>query len=140
MKRLRVLVVDDTIVYRKIVSEVLSEVPGIEVVGTANNGKIAMARIASLKPDLITLDIEMPEMNGLDLLRKIKQFNGMIQVIIITGYLTINNTLNSFRYGAEDLFFKPFDLNEVVQAVDACAKKLDRVNLLVSELAEYKGY
>ncbi len=64
METIKVLVVDDTIVYRKIVSDVLKEIPGIEVVGTANNGKIALSKIASLKPDLITLDIEMPEVNG----------------------------------------------------------------------------
>ena len=69
---LRILVVDDTVVYRKTVSDILSEFPDVEVVGTANNGKIAMMKIASLKPDLLTLDIEMPEMNGLDVLRAMK--------------------------------------------------------------------
>ena len=61
LKKLRVLVVDDTIVYRKAVSDILAEIPGIEVVGIAHNGKIAMSKIATLKPDLLTLDIEMPE-------------------------------------------------------------------------------
>ena len=55
---LRVLVVDDTVVYRKAVSDLLSEFPDVEVVGTANNGKIAMSKIASLRPDILTLDID----------------------------------------------------------------------------------
>ena len=62
---IKVLVVDDTIFYRKIVSDILSEFPGVEVVGTANNGEIALSRIRSLKPHLITLDVEMPIMNGI---------------------------------------------------------------------------
>ena len=70
---LKVLIVDDTIVYRKIVSDVLSDLPGIEVVGSAYNGKAAINKIASLKPDLLTLDIEMPEMNGLEVLEYIQE-------------------------------------------------------------------
>ena len=72
MEKIRALVVDDTIVYRKIVSDVLKDIPGVEVVGTANNGKIALSKIASLKPDLITLDIEMPEVNGIEVLQELK--------------------------------------------------------------------
>ncbi len=69
---LRVLVVDDTVVYRKIVSDVLAEIPGVEVVGTAHNGKAALLKIRTLRPDLLTLDIEMPEMSGLELLERMQ--------------------------------------------------------------------
>ena len=61
--------VDDTVVFRRIVSDALAGVPGVEVVGTAANGKLAMSRIAALQPDLVTLDIEMPEMNGIEVLQ-----------------------------------------------------------------------
>ena len=67
--------------------------------------------------NIVVSDIEMPEMNGLDLLRKIKDHNGMIQVIIMTSFIKVNNTLNAFRYGASDLIFKPFDPLEIVDAV-----------------------
>ena len=70
---LKVLVVDDTVVYRKIVSDVLAELPGVEVVGSAHNGKAALLKIKTLKPDLLTLDIEMPEMNGLQVLQQLRQ-------------------------------------------------------------------
>ena len=83
MSKLRLLVVDDTIVYRKIVSDILAELPDIEVVGTAANGKIALTKIAALKPDLITLDIEMPEMNGLEVLAHLRDQN--LQVGAIEG-------------------------------------------------------
>jgi len=84
LSNLNVLVVDDTIVYRKIVSDVLSEIPGVTVVGSANNGKTALHKIASLKPDLITLDIEMPEMNGLQVLEQLRKDNIDVSVIMLS--------------------------------------------------------
>ena len=72
MNPIRVMVVDDSVVVRKIVTDVLSEDPDIEVVGTAVNGRIAVAKLEQLKPDLITMDIEMPEMNGIEAVRVIR--------------------------------------------------------------------
>ena len=68
---LRVLVVDDTIFYRTIVSEVLNAIDGVEVVGTAAHGEIALAKVAELAPDLVTLDVEMPVMDGLTTLKRL---------------------------------------------------------------------
>lgn len=68
-----VLVVDDTILYRKLVSDILATIPEVRVVGTASNGKIALSRIALLKPDLVTLDVEMPEMNGIEVLQEARK-------------------------------------------------------------------
>jgi two-component system chemotaxis response regulator CheB len=72
-KPLRVLVVDDTVLYRKIVSDALATLPNVEVVGSAHNGKAAISKLASLKPDLLTLDIEMPEMNGIQVLEYLQK-------------------------------------------------------------------
>ena len=71
--KVKVLVVDDTIFYRKILTDVLSVFPYVEVVGTANNGEIALSRIKSLKPDILTLDVEMPNKNGLEVLAEIQE-------------------------------------------------------------------
>jgi two-component system, chemotaxis family, protein-glutamate methylesterase/glutaminase len=108
-KRLRVLIVDDTAVYRKIVTEVLSELPDIEVVGTANNGKIAMSKIASLKPDLLTLDIEMPEMNGLDVLSAIKSEGYDVGAIVLSTLTHKGGelTMQALELGAFDFITKP---------------------------------
>lgn len=109
LKPLRVLVVDDTILYRKIVSDTLAEIPGVEVVGTANNGKIAMARIASLQPDLLTLDVEMPEMNGLDVLNQIKD-QGLSVGAIMVSAVTLKGseiTIKALELGAFDFIRKP---------------------------------
>lgn len=108
-KPLRVLIVDDTAVYRKIVTEVLSELQDVEVVGTANNGKIAMNKIISLKPDILTLDIEMPEMNGLDVLASIKS-GGLDVGAIVLSTLTHKGgelTMQALELGAFDFITKP---------------------------------
>ena len=106
---LKVLVVDDTIVYRKIVSDVLAGVPDVEVVSTASNGKIALSRIAALKPDLLILDIEMPEMNGLEVLGAIKEKSLDVGVIVLSALTTKGGemTMKALELGAFDFVTKP---------------------------------
>ncbi len=108
-KPLRILVVDDTVVYRKTVSDILAEIPDVEVVGTANNGKIAMMKIATLKPDLITLDIEMPEMNGLDVLRAMKNEAPDVGAIVLSTLTHKGGdlTIKALELGAFDYITKP---------------------------------
>lgn len=109
METLRVLVVDDTIVYRKIVSDVLADIPGVEVVGTASNGKIALTKIKTLKPHLITLDIEMPEMNGLQVLEVFRQEKIDVETVMLST-LTVEGgemTIRALELGAFDFIPKP---------------------------------
>ncbi len=110
---LKVLVVDDTVVYRKVVSDILKEIPGIEVVGIANNGRIALAKIDRLKPNLLILDIEMPEMNGLEVLSHIKK-EGLDIGAIMLSTLTKQGgeiTMKSLELGAFDFITKPQEGN-----------------------------
>ena len=72
-ERIRIMVVDDSVVIRRLVTKALGDDPMLEVVGTASNGAIGLQRIPELKPDLITLDIEMPDMNGLEMLKRVRQ-------------------------------------------------------------------
>lgn len=106
---LRVLIVDDTAFYRKIVSEVLSEIQDVEVVGTANNGKIAMSKIVSLRPDILTLDIEMPEMNGLDVLSTIRSDGHDVGTIVLSSLTHKGGdlTMKALDLGAFDFITKP---------------------------------
>ncbi|RLB09212.1 MAG: chemotaxis response regulator protein-glutamate methylesterase [Deltaproteobacteria bacterium] len=109
MPMLRVLVVDDTIIYRKIVSDVLEEIPGVKVIGTAQNGKIALSMIEKLKPDLITLDVEMPEMNGLQVLEELKKRQidvGTIMVSTLT-HRGAETTMKALELGAFYFIPKP---------------------------------
>ena len=106
---MRVLVVDDTIAYRTIVTKVLAEIPGVEVVGTASNGSLALSRIKSLKPDLLTLDIEMPEMSGLDVLEAIKRDSLNVGAIMVSSLTKKGGelTIRALELGAFDFITKP---------------------------------
>ncbi|MBI5062464.1 MAG: chemotaxis response regulator protein-glutamate methylesterase [Desulfatitalea sp.] len=107
--KLRILVVDDTVVYRKIVSDVLMELPDVEVVGTAYNGKSALMRIKSLQPDLLTLDIEMPEMNGLEVLQHLQQEAPRVGAIMLSTLTQEGGamTMRALELGAFDFIPKP---------------------------------
>lgn len=106
---IRVLIVDDTITYRKIVSDVLADLPGVKVVGTAANGRIALQKIEQLRPDLLTLDLEMPEMDGLDVLRRLNHSGSNVQAIMLSGANTngANLTMTALKLGAFDFVLKP---------------------------------
>lgn len=114
-KKIKVLVVDDTIVYRKAVSDILSEIPGIEVVGVAHNGKIAIAKIQTLKPDLLTLDIEMPEMNGIEVLQYLQQQAPHVSAIMVSTLTSEGGdmTMRALELGAYDFILKPTTSNIV---------------------------
>jgi len=107
--KLRVLVVDDTSLFRRIISEALALLPDVEVIGTAPNGKIALERAAALSPDLITLDIEMPEMGGLEVLDELKR-KGIECGVIVVSALTLKGgelTIRALERGAFDFITKP---------------------------------
>nr|WP_204262297.1 chemotaxis response regulator protein-glutamate methylesterase [Blastococcus saxobsidens] len=129
------MVVDDSVVVRKIVTDVLSEDPGIEVVGTAVNGKVALSKMESLKPDLITMDIEMPEMNGIEAVRAIRAGAGgggagrapSRVPIIMFSTLTERGataTLDALSAGANDYVTKPANVGSVAQSMESVRQQL----------------
>ncbi len=127
--KIKVLVIDDTIFYRKIVSDILNEFPNVEVVGTANNGEIALSRIRSLKPDLITLDIEMPVMNGLQLLEEINKHELKVDAIMLSSKTLQSSeaTMQALQLGAYDFIAKPDD-----ESADINKKKIkDSLNRIL---------
>ena len=108
-KPLKVMIVDDTIVYRKIVSDVLSEIPGVRVVGAAHNGKAALLKIKALQPDLLTLDIEMPEMSGLELLERMRTEAPDVGAVMLSTLTQEGGamTMRALELGAFDFIPKP---------------------------------
>jgi len=108
-KPLRVLVVDDTVLYRKIVSDALATLPNVEVVGSAHNGKAAISKLASLKPDLLTLDIEMPEMNGIQVLEYLQKNTPQTGAIMLSTLTHEGGamTMKALELGAFDFIPKP---------------------------------
>ena len=110
MEPINVLVVDDTILYRKVVGDVIASIPGAKVCSTAANGRFALTKIKTFKPDLITLDIEMPEMNGLELLEALKKEGIKLPRIIMLSTLTTRGgdmTIRALELGAFDFITKP---------------------------------
>jgi len=108
-KKLSVLVVDDTIVYRKAISDVIEEIPGVELAGVAHNGKIALAKIKTLQPDILTLDIEMPVMNGLEVLQELHKNYPKIGAIMLSTLTAEGSdmTMKALELGAFDFILKP---------------------------------
>jgi two-component system chemotaxis response regulator CheB len=105
----RVLVVDDASIFRKVVSEALAGLPEVEVVGTAANGKMAMSRLAALRPDVITLDLEMPEMDGLEVLEAMRKAGIETSVIMLSSRTVRGGelTIRALEAGAFDFITKP---------------------------------
>ncbi|MEH2247099.1 protein-glutamate methylesterase/protein-glutamine glutaminase [Nostoc sp.] len=115
MPKIRVLVVDDAVVVRSRVSKILSSDPELEVVGVAANGRIALAKISQVNPDVIILDIEMPEMDGLQTLSAIRQMYPRLPVIMYSTSTRSGAiaTLEALSLGASDYATKPSNLGSV---------------------------
>jgi two-component system, chemotaxis family, protein-glutamate methylesterase/glutaminase len=128
---IKVMVVDDSVVVRKIVTDVLSGDPAIQVVGTAVNGKVALAKLEQLKPDLVTMDIEMPELNGIEAVRAIRAGQGgkahSRVPIIMFSTLTergASATLDALSGGANDYVTKPANVGSVAQSMESVRQQL----------------
>lgn len=106
--RIRVLVVDDSAFMRKMISDMLNSQSDIEVIDTARDGEVAVLKAAALKPDVITLDIEMPKKNGLEALKEIKKIS-TAQVIMLSSLTADGSsiTIEALRHGAFDFIQKP---------------------------------
>jgi two-component system chemotaxis response regulator CheB len=120
MPRIRVLVVDDAVVIRRLISEVLGSEPDIEVVGVAANGRLALAKIPQVNPDCITLDVEMPEMDGLQTLVELRKAWPKLPVIMFST-LTAKGaarTLDALALGATDYVTKPANAGSFTEATE----------------------
>lgn len=106
---MRVLIVDDSVVFRTAISTALSHVPGIEVVGTAAHGRIALQKLEQNSVDVVTLDMEMPEMNGIEVLKEIRKRKFNVRVIIFSSQTQrgAEAALEALREGADDVLAKP---------------------------------
>ena len=112
----RILVVDDAAFMRKMVSDALTK-GGHEVVGEAGNGTEAVTRFQELKPELTTLDITMPEKDGLAALKEIIELDPSAKVVMCSALGQESKVLESIKLGAKDFVVKPFQPDRVIEAV-----------------------
>jgi len=124
--RIKVLIVDDSTVIRRLLTDALSSDPAIEVVGIAANGKIALAKIPQLNPDIITLDIEMPEMHGLATLVELRKLYPKLPVIMFSTLTRrgAEATMEALAKGATDYVTKPANVGSVTVAIQSVRNEM----------------
>ena len=113
----RVLVVDDAAFMRKMVSDALTK-GGHEVVGEAGNGSEAIARFQELKPEVTTLDITMPEKDGITALKEIIELDPSAKIVMCSALGQESKVLESIKSGAKDFVVKPFQADRVLSAIE----------------------
>jgi len=133
----KILVIDDE---EEIVNMIVRyfKIEGYEIHGVIDPFK-ALELIKKGNYKVVILDIVMPKLSGVDVLKRIKRIDGIIQIIMITGYVTMQNIVSSLSRGANDCMFKPFkDMKELKKAVDDSIHKLRRWHNVIGELQALK--
>ncbi|WP_088103642.1 response regulator [Halalkalibacter urbisdiaboli] len=111
-----VLIVDDAAFMRMMIKDILSK-NGFEIAGEAANGAEAVEKYKELKPDLVTMDITMPEMDGIQALKEIKQIDGGAKVIMCSAMGQQSMVIDAIQSGAKDFIVKPFQADRVLEAI-----------------------
>lgn len=126
MQRIRVLIVDDAVVIRRLVTDALGTDPAIEVVGTAANGRIALQKIPQVNPDLVTLDIEMPELDGIGTLVEIRKTWPKLPVVMFSTLTErgAGATIDALSRGASDYVTKPANVGGISEGLQRVREDL----------------
>jgi two-component system, chemotaxis family, protein-glutamate methylesterase/glutaminase len=126
MRKIRVLIVDDSTVIRRLLSDTLAVDPEIEIAATAPNGKIALAKLAHVCPDVVTLDIEMPEMDGLATVAELRKSYPLLPVIMFSTLTQrgAEATLEALARGANDYVMKPANVGSITAAMQSVRNDL----------------
>ncbi len=112
----RILIVDDAAFMRMMIRDILSK-NGYEVCGEANDGVQAIEKFKELRPDLITMDITMPEMDGINALKEIKKLDANAKVIMCSAMGQQAMVIDAIQAGAKDFIVKPFQADRVIEAI-----------------------
>jgi two-component system, chemotaxis family, protein-glutamate methylesterase/glutaminase len=131
---IKVLTVDDSVFMRTVIRDMLTKDSTIEVVGTASNGVDALEKIKDLNPDVVTLDIEMPKMNGLEVLRELQKGRTRPKILMVSSLTSkdAEATYEAIHLGADDFMLKPKDLPHVRDIGDELVAKVKHLMTLPS--------
>jgi two-component system, chemotaxis family, protein-glutamate methylesterase/glutaminase len=123
--RRRVLIVDDAVVIRRALFDAIARDSALEAVGTASNGRIAIAKFPTLKPDIVVLDVEMPEMDGLETVRQLRRIDARVPIIMFSTLTErgASATLEALMLGATDYVTKPSN-HDTGGTLDAISREL----------------
>ncbi|MBX2860945.1 MAG: chemotaxis-specific protein-glutamate methyltransferase CheB [Vampirovibrio sp.] len=123
---LKLMIVDDTITYRTVLKQVVRDIPDVTVVTTASNGKFALEQLAQNEIDLVLLDVEMPEMDGLEALRFIRKDYPHVSVVMVSGanQTSADITIKALEAGALDFVSKPTDTSSSEESIVFLREKL----------------
>jgi len=113
---LKTLIVDDEPIARRVLREELESIAGVEIIGEADNGAAALDKIAEYRPDLVLLDLQMPAMGGLDVVRNIRRGTHLPVIVIVTAY--DKYALQAFEAGAIDYLLKPVGQERLAEAIE----------------------
>jgi len=139
LPKARVFIIDDSVVARRMLAEVIGKDPGLEVAGTAANGRIALEKLPQVLPDLVTLDVSMPELGGLETLKELRRLYPDLPVLMVSAQTErgAETTIDALFLGAADYVTKPSAAKGVAASVarfnetltdkarDLCAKRLE---------------
>ncbi len=115
----KIYIVDDSRVSRKVLASILEEA-GHTICGQAENGKIAIDNYISCKPDLITLDITMPVMDGIEALSLIRENDKNVKILMVTAAGQKGKVVDAVKHGATEFITKPFENDKILNAVNKC--------------------
>ncbi len=134
-----ILIVDDEVGPRESLRMILKPIYEIY---TATNGDEALQVIQNENIDLVTLDLRMPGLSGIDVLREIKKIRGDVEVIVITGYGTLTNAQEAIRYGAGDFISKPFNVADIIAIISKSFERRNynmKIKNLIQQIKDLKS-
>ena len=126
MAKIRILIVDDSVVMRRMITHALSQDPDLEVVGTAPNGRVALQKIPQVNPDVITMDLNMPEMDGIMTLRELRKTHPKLGVIMFSTLTAAGAamTVDALAAGASDYVTKPANVSSLTEGLARLEREL----------------
>ena len=118
MDKITFVVTDDAIFMRSLLKNIINQTEEYEVLGEASNGKEAVALVEKFKPDILTLDITMPEMDGIQAVKEVLKVSPKTRIIMVSAMGQQSMIIEALKQGAKDFIIKPFDKTRVNQSIN----------------------